>query len=365
VARTDQGSTFYTYEDAPKSTIKQASNYSYAGSLAPATNKSEVSRYQFTGTEVNVNDNRETFANIDVNSLLKGALENDFNKKAKVGGANTFTIKGSTLVKNYTPGPGRTNILLDPDYAIGKVDFGTFAVDESMQTGPGTLLSSIPDTSRMQNTRILAVPHANPNKLVGEDNRNIAFYQVSQLKENPLSIYTSKPDGFIPNLYADNAPDNYSSMVVSNPGRREEELNKDFEKVRNNELNGQGSVAVYPKDDSVLTNESIENSNESVVYNKLGSAGIFNPLIEQGSSRTLNDDPLFSGKAYSGKFINDEKITIGGTNTGDEVAKVYGDPFKMEPRPYFAITESNGPEMKVPNKALKFADELVIDRDLQ
>jgi hypothetical protein len=58
---------------------------------------------------------------------------------------------------------------------------------------------------------------------------------------------------------------------------------------------------VYPPKGNVNNFEEDNNPNKELVYNlSLNYEGDFNPLIAQGSSRAINNDPVFSGKAYSG-----------------------------------------------------------------
>jgi hypothetical protein len=223
------------------------------------------------------------------------------------------------------------------------------------------LLNSLPDASRFQNNYIFAIPHANPNKLVSVDDRSTASYQVEQLKNNPLSIFTDNPEGRIPNLYADNAPSDYSPLVPDNDpiASNESRINSST-----SSKGMTGAVQVYPKGGDVRNNENDTNANASVVYNSLGSDGLYNPLIEQGSSRKVNQDPKFSGRAYSGKFENNkDNVTIGGRN-GPEV---YGSTNKRVPREYNdrGIENEGTSTVCKPNDALKFADTLLIERDLK
>lgn len=356
-ARPDQGSLSWKFEDVPKSTVKQSTNFSYAGGLGIANgSKYEMSRFSFMGPNSSI---REDFGNI----VEKPEKLKRF--KPRLGGADTTTIRGTTLVKDYFPGPGRTNILLDPDQAIGKVNFGTFGLDEMRQNGPGTLLSSIPDASRYQNNRVFAKPHVNPNKLESIDDRQIATYQIDSLKQNPLSIFTNNLSGEIPNLYANTEPDNFSPVInESSPAvtdKNYDDLLK--ERAKQNEeigIDSQGAGQVYPKDGKVFNSISdhtgILSPNANIVYNALGSNGIFNPLIER-TNKIPNQNPTFSGRSYSGSFkdINGKKITIGGPNE----PKVYGSLKNMVPiqeNDVFATPMTEDKACK-PNDALMFANE--------
>ena len=357
--RPDQGSLSYKYQDLPKPTIKQSTNFSYAGTLGIVNgSKNEMSRFAFMGPSSSLSDLREDFANIENPEKMKRF-------KPRLGGADTTTIRGSTLVKDYFPGPGRMNILMDPDQTIGKVNFGTFGLDEMRQNGPGTLLSSLPDASRYQNNRVFAKPHLNPNKIESIDDRQIATYQIDSLKKNPLSIFTNNLTGEIPNLYANTEPDNYSPVInEDSPNVTDENYEKLLqERAKQNEeigMDSQGAGQVYPKDgksfNSITDHTGTLSPNANIVYNSLGSNGIFNPLVER-TNKKPNSNPTFSGRSYSGSFkdINGQKISIGGPNEPN-VYQSLNNMVPIQENDVF-IEPIQGDKACKPNDALMFANE--------
>lgn len=367
--REDQGVTFYTYKDQPKPTIRQTTEFSYAGNVAIG-DLAETSRYQFTGPT-----NKENFANVDFNKLRGPDSPFNVQFQSKLGGADTFTIRGTTLIEDYIPGPGRSNIRQDADYLQGRIDFGTFGTE--IQNGPGTLAQALPSSARFQNTRIMATPHAAPNKLFGIDDRQLASYQVEKLKENPLSIFTTNPDGEIPEFGANTAPDDYSSLVMSRDSQTDALLKAQKVPKATNPKGGIGGIEpvnVYPPDANVLNINENNNPNMNIVDNKsLDSTEKFNRLIGQGSSRAVNSDPIFSGKAYSGQFghvpgTNPDKlgptnpndpITIGGPDPG----MVYGAIGEIVPRQendVGMINPTMGNMVCKPNDALDFSTPLIL-----
>jgi hypothetical protein len=217
-------------------------------------------------------------------------------RTVKIGGADTYTLRSSTLIENYFPGPTGTNIRQDPELLIGKVDFGTFGNDSNLN-GPGTIWQAIPDVSRFQNNQIFAVPRANPNKLFAEDTRQLATYQVEQLRNNPLSIFTVNPEGNIPGFDCDPEPDNFSTMK----NKREADFKSFFENGLTVDQNSIFPEYVYPSNDPYL---EMPNANATIVYNlPLDSRASVNPMIALGSSNTVNSDASFSGKCYSSNYV--------------------------------------------------------------
>ena len=143
----------------------------------------------------------------------------------KTGGYDNYSLRGATLVEGYFPGPGRMNLIQDPNLAIGLFDPGTFGGDDLIMNGPGTILQALPDASRFQYDRIFAIPQGNPYRNFGVDDRQIASYQVEQLQNNPLSQYTINPNGPIPGFECMEEPDNFSTMI----NKREAEYKQYFE----------------------------------------------------------------------------------------------------------------------------------------
>lgn len=202
------------------------------------------------------------------------------NNKNLSGGYNNYSLRSSTLVENYVPGPGRTNILTDPDASMGK--FTPSAFSNPYYNGPGTLNQALPDASRYQTERIFANPSGNTNRNFSIDNRQIETYLVEQLTINPLSQYTSNPNGELPMFNCTSTPDDY---LVN---KRKEDFKSYFETG--------GGYLIDPASQEVVDWASKPstkpkspkrkiNPNSSIVYNlNMGSMDNFNPMIAQESS---------------------------------------------------------------------------------
>ena len=280
--REDQGKKFWTYADDPRTTTKETTDYAYSGN--PNRGDMQMSQYnQYTGFEA---------------------------AGTAVGGADTTTIRGSTLVTNWMSPAGRQNIRQDAEYLMGKIDFGTFGNDENYD-GPGTLRQALPDGSRFQYKVFMATPEANTNRMFGIDSRQIAGYQVSQLQNNPLSIYTTNPEAAIPGFECDIEPDDFSTMV-STRSRSESFAVPQL---------GPKAVPVYPVK-SMGGVMGLTNPNSDLIYNPPGANEVRgrspigpgstgdNPFLTH--EYVPNSNPQFSGKCYSGDIDVNQRITIGG-----------------------------------------------------
>jgi hypothetical protein len=229
-------------------------------------------------------------------NILNRTANNSTGKRViKVGGFDDYSLRSSTLVEGYIPGAMRQNIRQDAELIMGKIDFGTFGSDENYN-GPGTISQAIPNLARFQNAQIFEVPRPNPNKLLEIDDRQIASYQVDQLKNNPLSIFTNNPNGSIPGFDCLEEPDNFSNMT----NKREADFKSFFEEgLTINPKTINGSQYVYPTEYDV----ELPNPNAAIVYNlSLNSLEEVNPLISLGSSNVSTNIPEFSGGCYSGKY---------------------------------------------------------------
>lgn len=272
-------------------------------------------------------------------------------KKVKSGGYDNYSIRSATLVEGYVPGPQRTNLLMDPNRALGKYDPGTFGSDEMIMNGPGSLLQSIPDASKYNYQRIFAEPRGNPYRNFGIDDRQTAAYQVEQLHNNPLSQYTINPDGSIPGFECMEKPDNFSTMV----NKRKEDY-KDFFESGNYVFN------YSPTTQSVYKQYSGKpvNANAEVVYNmNLDTKEEVNPMISMGSSRIVTK-PEFSGLCYSGKFKPGKEITNEG---GKNPPYMYNNNVER-PRAVSDIgmmNDKNDNKVCFPDRSLNFANTLIIN----
>jgi hypothetical protein len=256
--------------------------------------------------------------------------------KKMTGGYDNYSIRSATLVENYMPGPQRTNLLMDPDRALGKYDPGTFGADEFIMNGPGTISQALPDASKYNYQRIFANPRMNPYRNFSIDDRQTASYQVEQLHNNPLSQYTINPDGSIPGFECMEEPDNFSTMV----NKRKEDYKNFFESGNYIFNYGPATQDVYNQNSGKKVN-----SNAEVVYNlSLDSKEDVNPMISLGSSSNIRNEPTFGGLCYSGKFKPDEKIN----NT--YISRTSSD----------IGTVKNNKNICIPDKSLSFLNSLIL-----
>lgn len=349
--RQSQAPTFYTYEDNPKNTTRSTTEYSYSGNPNGSNIQfNEESRYQYTGPEqtAEVQNGIEKFSSIDYNKLSQKKVSAS-NKQ--MGGARTFTIRGSTLIQDYVPTPGRSNIVLDAQDRMGKINMGTFGMDDLIQNGPGSLLQALPSAAYQQNNYIMAVPNPSPNKLIGIDDRQLATYQVNTLQSNPLSIFTTNPDADVPSFFKDNEPDDFSDLIVERDESIKEILDKQEKDPNFNVEN------VYPPGNN-FTEQDNENPNVKLLDGS-NYFGEYNPLISQGSSRDVNNNPDFNGLGYSGKFSKDGKNP---NDKGQLGVEVYGGNGHRE-RDFldFGFTNHSTLETCEPNRALSFENTLILN----
>ncbi len=284
------------------------------------------------------------------------------NKVNTGGGYNNYSLRSATEVLNYFPGAMRQNFLLDPDLAIGKFDPGTFGNDQFLN-GPGTLLQALPDPSKYQTNRVFAVPRGNPYRNFGVDDRQIASYQVEQLNKNPLSQYTTNPNGAIPGFDCMEEPDSYSTMT----NKRESEYKHFFES---------GNYLIDPKSNVVVdwtsgipqatdVYEQFKgpkiNANSEVVYGmSLDSRQEVNPMIALGSSSRARNHADFSGRCYSNNFVPGETISNSG---GNNPPSVYRGNY-TQPRTDMdkgMMNKNIGNLICVPDRSLNFANPLILN----
>ena len=359
--RQDDGTTFYTYKDAPKVTTKETTEFAYAGNTerqndgttfytykdAPKVTTKETTEFAYSG-----NPTRDNMLPENYNQYT------GFGDDKSAGGADTYSLRGATLVENWTAPAGRQNLRQGAEYIMGKIDFK--GKTDTNFDGPGTIRQSVPDGSRFQYKNFMATPFSPPNKLVSIDNRHIAGYQVNQLQNNPLSIYTVNPNAEIPAFFSYVQPQDFST-IVNEPA---DTLPQPSDRVGN----GDNSVQVYPVQNDFTVMGSIGkevNSNSALIYNTQGLDQKSNPFLVQ--SQKFNTDPIFMGKAYgdmTDKTLN-HKITLGGPNEPN----VYGaltNNYTMESQMVQGVQnpqyKSTGVNTTVceGNKALDFSNPLVL-----
>jgi hypothetical protein len=272
-------------------------------------------------------------------------------KKSRSGGYSNYSIRSATLVQGYMPGPMRQNLIMDPDKAIGKIDFGTFGSDELINNGPGTILQAVPDATRSQYARIFEAPRGNAFRDFAIDDRQVAGYQVEQLQNNPLSQYTINPDGAIPGFECKIEPNNYSTMVT----KRKDEYKNFFEGGGGEDLYNWGQP-VYEKYSGTPIN-----ANAEVVYNlSMDSKEIVNPMISAGSSNIARSKPDFGGKCYSGIFTPGKST---GDMGGPNPPKLYNN-YSTRPREQGDIgfmNKNNNGIVEIADRSLDFANPLVLN----
>lgn len=278
------------------------------------------------------------------------------------GGYNNYSLRSATMVVDYFPGPMRTNLIMDPDLSIGKFTTKSLSADP-WYNGPGTINQALPDASKYQYERIFAVPKGNPYRNFGVDDRQLAAYQVEQLHNNPLSQYTTNPNGNIPSFDCMVEPDNYSTMV----NKRESEYKKYFE--GNNYLIDPASQNVVDwasKGNSTAIDiyEQFHghriNPNAEVVYNMdLNSSEVVNPMIALGSSSRARSAADFGGSCYSNKYVPGEKI---GNEGGNNAPTVYGGSYVRERTQMDKSMMNNiGNQVCVGDRSLNFANPLILN----
>jgi hypothetical protein len=280
------------------------------------------------------------------------------------GGYNNYSLRSATEVIGWMPGPMRQNLLMDPDLAIGKFDRGKIIMADQINNGPGTLSQAIPNlpNNNYQYQRIYAEPTGNPYRNFGVDDRQIAAYQVEQLHNNPLSQYTTNPNGVIPGFDCMEEPDNFSTMV----NKRESEYKNLFE--TNNYLVDPGTQKIVDWSNGIPSGIDVYeqfhgpkvNANAEVVYNmNLDSREEVNPMIAVGSSSRARSQADFSGLCYSNSFIPGEIISNTG---GNNPPSVYGGSY-IQPRTEMDkgfMNPNTGKSICVPDRSLSFANPLLL-----
>jgi hypothetical protein len=281
--REDQGSKFWTYKDAPRTTTNETTLYSYSGDAAgTVSSHNQTNRVQFTGTT-------EYF--IDENGK-------ECEYKSSNSGVTNWGSKSATLVQDYFPGSnGAMNIQLDPDeklgYTLMKADW-----DLVNANGAGTYSQAIPNATMFSQVSkdFIGEVRINPNLQFGIDDRQTAIYQITNLRENGLSIYQDPKlrhnDNTIPTFFINPNASNYSG-IATKPVQYEEL--KEW-------ITPPNIVSVY--------NNNSFNPNEVITKNTYGqsNSNIENPLLYQ--NRVPDNTAHFFGKGYPGTALQGNKSGI-------------------------------------------------------
>ena len=320
----NQGQNFYRYEDKPRTTTNETTNYSYSGNPEnqnqgqnfyryddkPRTTTNETTLYSYSG---DVNGNV-----ISHNQMNRNLYTGDYVLDEKSGnyyntgtsGVTKWSSKSDTLVKDYIPGAnGSVNYQQDAGDKIGSTLLRPDH-DSVATKGPGTLSQATPNGTRFTqiDKAFIGEQRINPNKIFGEDTRQIANYQISALKENGLSIYrniekTENNNNSIPTFFIDQNKQNYSDYSRTTE-KRNENINK-----RSTNNNSEYQFGEY----STTTNNTNDiNQNANKVFNTFNQNNnkIENPLLftqnQNKNKKTVNTD-IYPGLGYSGTALKANK----------------------------------------------------------
>lgn len=218
------------------------------------------------------------------------------NNQWRKGGMTYGGLKDSTQAINYMYGPGRSNLIPDPNgksdftttnpsykpvvSSIGLVQSNGLGQIASGNSGPGTLYStnlSVKNPVAASDPQYGAL-QSNPNKMNFVNYRNTDPSLVQNLRENPLSIYAQGNDvknKEIPPFFADIKPQNYSTYVHEN----KVDISEDTKKLY---IDGSPNVSI------------------------LGLAQQ-NPFLGMGHV-IPNTNPEFTGKVYGGNNSGDANV---------------------------------------------------------
>lgn len=220
---------------------------------------------------------------------FKSSLTAFDNDQWRKGGMTCNGLKETTQARNYFYGPGRQNLLPDPDSnlnnttvsQIGLVQTNGLGQIAASDYGPGTLLStnfSVKHPSGLTDAQIGTV-QSTPNKINFVNYRQTDPVLVNSLRNNPLSIYAQGKDVKdqpIPEFFADVNPEDYSTYIH----KEEVDISPETEELY---IDGSPNVSI------------------------LGLAQQ-NPFLGLGQP-VPNETPIFSGKVYGGTNSADAKPT--------------------------------------------------------
>ena len=302
-----QGSKHWYYVDAPKTTNNQTLLDSYSGNTENETQGSKH-WYYIDNPKITTNDTTLYSYAGDANGNVTSY--NQTNRVQYTGndsssGPTNWSIKGDTLVENYTYGPnGSVNIQLDPDEKMGNTELRLDWEDLNVN-GPGTINQSLPNGEHFQqiSSDLIGNVEFNPNKVQSIDNRQTANYLINNLQINDFSIYQTPQlkndsNNNVPSLFIDSNSQDYSGLA--NLPMKYEQVKKVDKKF--GEYNYNNDTKMY-------------NPNTMITNNTIGMVdpNIENPFLYQ--KQVPNNYDTYMGLGYPGSAIK--------ANTED--SKVYLD----------------------------------------
>ena len=225
---------------------------------------------------------------------FKPSLTSFDNNQWRKGGMTFSGLKETTQAVNYFYGPGRQNLIPDPNptadfksdnpsfkpqvSSIGLVQINGLGQIASGTYGPGTLRStnlSVKNPNGLTDAQIGAI-QSTPNKINFVDYRSTDPTLVENLRNNPLSIYAATDkvkNADIPAFFADVDPEDYSDYVRG----PEVDISDETKELY---IDGSPNVSI------------------------LGLAEQ-NPFLGLGQARV--NTPDFSGKVYGGSNSSDSR----------------------------------------------------------
>ena len=284
VNREKDGSNWWRYKDAPRTTTIETTLYSYSGN-AQRDKDAPMNRQQFTGDTIEI-PQTENFDGSNSDTI-----------KLQTSGVTNWGQGGMTLIEDYYPGPnGATNIQQDADEIIGWTQMQA-DWDAVNSKGPGTYSQMIPDATYFQQISpdFIGEIRFNPNLEVGEDSRQVALYQIENLKNNGLSIYQDpklrekSSCETIPTFFVDSNSQTYSG-IARQPLK--------YEPLK--EIKSENIPAGYK---NVYSNNKYD-FNQVKVFNTLSSPNESkheNPLLF--GKNVPNNAATYLGKGYSNNAV--------------------------------------------------------------
>ena len=307
--RETDGSNWWRYSDAPKTTTNETTHYSYAGNAqretdgsnwwrysdGPRTTTNETTHYSYAGNAHRDRDapmNRQQFEGATVE--VPGE---DCKVRMQTAGVTNWGQGGMTLIEDYVPGPnGVTNVQLDADEALGWTQMPS-DWDVVNSAGPGSYNQQMPDATYFQQVSpdFIGEVQFNPNLEQDLDTRQVATYQIENLRKNGLSIFqdpelrNKSTCETIPTFFVDSNAQTYTGIA------RQQLKRENLEKIPNNQM-PHGLVNVYPNNQY--------NSNQIKVFNTLAAPNggrNENPLLF--GRNVPNNSATFMGKGYTNNAL--------------------------------------------------------------